>query len=50
MDSMYVIADMIAEENAQIKRRHQESMYDRNRDDAALDAIDGLDDFEDDAA
>jgi hypothetical protein len=51
MDSMYVIADMISEENAGVKRKHQESMYNRNRDDDALDALDGiLDDFEEDAA
>jgi len=47
MDSMYVIADMIAEENASVKRKHQESMYNRNLDDAALDAVGILDDFED---
>lgn len=48
MDSMYVIADMIATENATIKRKHQESMYNRNADDAAMGAVDSiLDDFED---
>lgn len=54
MDSMYVIADMIANENANVKRKHQESMYNRNADDAAMGAVDSIldnfEDYEDDAA
>lgn len=55
MESMYVIADMISGENAQVKQKHNEALYNRNASDAAIDAVgsyldDDFDDIEEDAA
>lgn len=47
MESMYVIADMITAENADIKRKHNAALYDNQADDIALDALD-LEAYEDD--
>lgn len=49
METMYVIADMISAENSTVKKKHQDALYDRQSDDAAVDALDiDLEAFEDD--
>lgn len=49
MESMYVIADMISDENSQVKRKYNEALHNKNASDAALDAVGGYldDDFDD---